>query len=510
MPRVSPAFDRAMAWLRRFLEEGRVRPGGQLPGVKSLAAEAGVSHVVMLKAVRSLAGDGVLRVRPGAGTVYVGRGRAPLSSTRERTGLRVLTGWQRTREQLRRDLLNGALGDSGLLPTGKELCHRYGVSPPTLRRAISALMDENILEPDRRRYRVVRPRRRGPSNSVIFMFRARPTGSLENMPPRSLELVRELERSCMLAELNLVHVPCDQRSPTGRIQWDESLTDAENEPLADATLGCVVWTIGFNHNQVRRVLARLAALGKPIAVLDETAVPRAMYGVAANLVCVFSMATGRSCGIQVGRFLLRLGHRHTAFICLQGGVEWSELRLDGFREGLCTMPEASEVRVVSPPPLQTDDVLPFNPDTVLVSHLRPDFREGMVYALQVYHRSLRDAVARHMRRRQLHPMLRRVLHDSTVTAWVAANDLTGILCLEFLRHMRVDVPQRISLVAFDDTLESAFNQLTSFNFDYHGLTQRMLDHACGPVHRRGRGRSVETVEIEGFVNERRSTAPPVS
>ncbi|MBD3242470.1 MAG: GntR family transcriptional regulator [Chitinivibrionales bacterium] len=510
MTRGQDARGRALRFLRGHLAQGHTAPGELLPGAKRLARMAGVSHVTMLKALRRLAGEGVVTIKPGAGTVYQGEDVTVDAGKPAAKPYRAVTGWRRTLLQLRHDLLSGVLGDSGPLPSTKELCHRYGVCARTLRKALSALMDEGHLAPDRGRYRLVTPRSRGPRNAVLFVFRARPTGSLENMPPRSLELVRELERGCVLAELSLIHVPCDLRSVSGEMQWDETLTDAESGTLSNSVLGCVFWTIGFTPDNVRVLLARLAGFGKPIAVLDELALPRSLYAVAGQLVQVFSIATGESCGEDVGRYLLRKGHRHAAFIGVQAGLEWCQHRLEGFRRVFEAAPGASPVRVVAPPRLDAEDLLPFGPDSILTRDLDTRFRAAMIYAVQVYHRSLQDAVRRALRGPQVGPMLRRLLRDAEVTVWVGANDIMGLLCLELLRALDIDVPQRISLIAFDDTLESSFHQMTSYNFDYHGLTRRMLTHVCSSPHHGARGRRPDTVEITGFVNERRTTARTIA
>jgi DNA-binding GntR family transcriptional regulator len=502
--RKRPAQEKASAYLHQLLGSGTVAAGQTLPNVKGLAKEVGVSHVAMLRALGELGRAGVVRVNPGARTVYLGGEGGALGGAVPQGKRRPETGWRRTAGQLRDDVLNGVFGADDPLPSAKELTFRYGVCNRTLRKALDSLVEQGYIVPQRKQYVVVQPRSRGPSNTVLFVFRARATGSLENMPPRSLELLRELERACALSELNLAHVPCDMAQGGAMGPSDDHLLDADDGALRDSVLGGVLWTIGFRPEHVRSLLLRLARFGKPIAVLDELSLPPSDFGAGRHLARVFSMATSELCGEQMGHHLLRQGHRHAAFVSIAPGVDWCEQRLAGLRRVFAGCEQAGPVRQVIPPRSELASLLPFRPEAVLARTMRRDFRAAMSKAMQVYHRSLQDAAGREMRKAKLWPLLRRLIEDREVTAWVGANDSVALSCLDFLRSLQVAVPQRISVLGFDDTLEASYEQLTSYNFNYHNLTRQMLSYVCGPVHRRESARHTQ-VEVEGFVNERMTT-----
>jgi GntR family transcriptional regulator len=59
--------------LRAAVGAGALRPGEQLPGLREVAEQLGVSHNTLRAAVAKLEADGVLETRHGAGT-YVARG----------------------------------------------------------------------------------------------------------------------------------------------------------------------------------------------------------------------------------------------------------------------------------------------------------------------------------------------------------------------------------------------------------------------------------------------------
>ena len=104
-------------------------------------------------------------------------------------------------------------------------------------------------------------------------------------------------------------------------------------------------------------------------------------------------------------------------------------------------------------------------------------------------------------RELLAPRLHEVLALSDVTAWVAANDSLAFVLLDFLRDARVDVPDRLSVVGFDDTPGAFTSGLTSYNFNAGLFAQRMLEHVLSPSVGRP-GRKPDWIEVPGFVAER--------
>jgi len=59
--------------------------------------------------------------------------------------------WRQIAERLRGDIASGAIGENGKLPTEAELATRFGVNRHTVRRAIAALAEQNVVRADRGR-----------------------------------------------------------------------------------------------------------------------------------------------------------------------------------------------------------------------------------------------------------------------------------------------------------------------------------------------------------------------
>jgi hypothetical protein len=99
-----------------------------------------------------------------------------------------------------------------------------------------------------------------------------------------------------------------------------------------------------------------------------------------------------------------------------------------------------------------------------------------------------------------------LLGDAAVSAWVADNDVTALVCLSYLESRQVAVPLRVSVVGFDDGNFALVNNLTSYNFNCRAVMLAALNHLLAPS-----AAGPRRVEIEGFVAQRLSTgvAPTV-
>jgi DNA-binding LacI/PurR family transcriptional regulator len=103
------------------------------------------------------------------------------------------------------------------------------------------------------------------------------------------------------------------------------------------------------------------------------------------------------------------------------------------------------------------------------------------------------------------PVFKQALENRAVTAWVMANDYAATLALDYLKENNVRVPEDLSIISFDNTLDAMENQLTSYDFNPNGIVSIMLRYALRPSSvSPPRGRQV--IEADGAIIERRSTA----
>ncbi len=507
--------DAALRTLRDELRRVRRDKRPRLPTVAALAARAGVAKNTMLRAVRSLVAEGELSAKPGVGL----RPR-----DREQEGLVACPGggvsqpaarcrWQRTVRAVRQDIHSDALG-VGALPAPAALAQRYGVSLPTFRRVLAALVSERLLVVRRGRYARAYPA--APPHATILLLargelrgdRAGSEAVLSPISARTVENLRALEQYCARTGVRLQHVPCYfQRSAVhagyGPSELERLLRDR-------AVVGALIWVTALTEGAVVHLVQRLRARALPVAVLDEVATLRdssALAGLPG--VSSFSLACRSVDGLAVGRYLLQLGHRRVA--CLTGWPEqgWSRNRLAGVRQAYDEAGFGRAVSVFAAGELEDvtheQRVLGSVRDVMgraLSSQIRhPDGKRAVVGGTPPLFDDLRVAVHRALLRRRLQPAVRRAAADTGITAWVGVNDAVALEALDQLRFQQVGVPRNVSLVGFDNTMEGAYRGLTSYDFNGPALVRAMVDHVVS-----GGASAASDVVPEGFVVERSTTA----
>jgi DNA-binding LacI/PurR family transcriptional regulator len=279
---------------------------------------------------------------------------------------------------------------------------------------------------------------------------------------------------------------------------------------AGVVLGFLVWTMGYASEAVAGLLGMLAALRRPVALLDESGelrLPQAL--VRRCRARIFRLADDVAAGSQVGRYLVDLGHRAVAFVSPVHGAYWSRRRLAGLAQAVAaadgrvatlTLDKRDQSAFVTglTRPL-ADEALRRIGSTVAGGHL------ALTYTAHTTHERLDAALEHQAMGAHLDRVLARTVRQSDATAWVAASDSVALLCLDFLKRHRRAVPGDVSVVGFDDGLDAFINRLTSYNFNGSAAVHAMLRHVLDD--RRARGpETALTLGFDGFIAERSTVA----
>jgi hypothetical protein len=315
---------------------------------------------------------------------------------------------------------------------------------------------------------------------VVLISAFRPGLDAASLEERNLGHMHGMEITCAQQGLALRKVFCWYEESTLTVTEDNGPLYSRKE--LEEILGLAVFGRGLTGSTYGSFLHGLTAYGKPISILDERGdVPAALGGKASASMRIFSVGCSAGPGRGAARFLLGLGHRRVAYISPFHSQAWSANRLAGLREGFARagLPDAVVPRCADGP------------------------GERLRTALDVPTESSLWQPLAHL----LGPSLKDLLQQRDVTAWVAANDIVGIVCLRYLRDKGIPVPRRMSVMGFDDTIFSLVNGLTSYNFNGGATVSAMVSHITRPSWPPLRRRAGEVVEIEGFVNERGSTGP---
>jgi DNA-binding LacI/PurR family transcriptional regulator len=293
----------------------------------------------------------------------------------------------------------------------------------------------------------------------------------------------------------------------------------------------------------------LTATKKPVAVLDEAGnfefPSRLQYN---RFLSVFRIAA-KTAGRAVGRRLLSLGHRRAAFFSYRHGQLWSQKRFLGVSEEFSKAGLGENVAV-----LARDEIIDIRElvlaasgysertfERVFARDLTKDQYEHFlgrfraVRELNLVGGSAETARARadmavvaaaaeagasrevlsemshivmtrvgqHLMRLYMQPLFEKALADSRITAWIGANDTTGLAALRYLRARGVSLPDRLSLVSFENLPEAFGARLTSYDFGLSQIIHHMLRFITEPPGATPPRRLVP-LEVEGLIIERGS------
>jgi DNA-binding LacI/PurR family transcriptional regulator len=225
-------------------------------------------------------------------------------------------------------------------------------------------------------------------------------------------------------------------------------------------------------------------------------------------------------GQLVGNYLVGLGHRSMAYFTTTDQDPAGQARLVGLREAFARAGSPEAVRLCVPGPLQgmagrvigrqmqgADDMA----DILSAAHEYERTLEAHAsrHGAQLVNYAVGQEVSRENLRRYLYgtfePLFGQVLADPGPTAWVTYSDVLGMLARSFLLSRGIAIPRRLSLVSFDDTIESFGAGLTSYDFNMTQVVHDMLDHILNYVPNRRRRNS--PVEIPGTLMQRASSGP---
>jgi DNA-binding GntR family transcriptional regulator/DNA-binding LacI/PurR family transcriptional regulator len=497
-PAKRPALETAVRFMRRLLAAGRLAPGHRLPTSRALAAQAGVSPNTMLSALRILSAEGLVSLRRSRG-ILVGPDEASNQPATETPAAVRKTRAHRLTAQLRREIMSGSLAHVVRLPPTKQLCSRYGVCATTLRRALHTLQGEDLLHEYRRGYRIHPPLHRN-ANAVGLVVGSDATGlwTQHSSVSWQTEFTRALESECLRRGLDLITFSsqAEPLSPAAPAHARPELLGLISSRLSTAVERLINATRHIGGREMPAAFFDLDIAGWP-----KQRMPLASFGV--------FTPSQRDAGKRVGRYLWQLGHTDVCYVCPYHENRWSHERLEGLRQAF------SEAGA------RPDAVVPITRDGVTVhlnygegnqpfgigliqhcTHINRRFglRPDAYIALRGTAADIEESVRL---REATGPLVERAL-ETKATAWVAGNDRAAFAILSLLRDRGIEVPGRVSLIGFDDSVVAFHNNLSSYSFDIATCALRALNFV---TYRQPRSRSNQVVEtIPGMVVPRSTTA----
>lgn len=505
---------RARTLLSDLVNKARSGQSGRLPTVKALAAAAGVSHGIMGEVVREFVTAGVLLSHRSRGTVVRTEGVPAHCAVAH---LPLSRRWEQIRMAISEEAVAGRYGFGGPLPSPKELMKRFGASFRTVRRALKSLVDAGTIEPFRRTYRVACASAPTSRRSRIILFTCgTQTGRLYDFNGRTHDYFHALEQECLSRNLSLQVIPC-YHTPSG-MQFD-----GENSGLVDGIVrgndvaGFMVWQTDLPDDFVRRVVLQLEEFGRPISLFNDlrdavVADTRSPGRHIRNVAFQDNYLAGR----QVARHLIQRGHRRVTCFTAAKDHGWSQDRIRGIRDAYAEASHGDAVRECAlelrglsfsegdlPPWARHVASLASSNTTAIERDLGVSVQAAT--SVEIRNRLI-DITFQELLGREFAQAFRANTADPAITAWVGINDLYAVACLLYLREHRIAVPQAVSVVGFDNSIEARFQRLTSYCFNEASAMHLMVEFILRPHTPLLPGDPRKPVEVNGFVHERGTTA----
>jgi DNA-binding transcriptional regulator YhcF (GntR family) len=518
-----PGMQKAVGFIMHGIAADRFRD--QLPSIKSLAKAADVSYVTMWKAIEELKAQGTISRSNRAVSPPV-NATPPTSSDDEREAPHATVEgrdievfeprWRKMLTRLKQDILTGGFHPGQPLPSCKELQGLYNVSYPTLKKVLESLVEQDIIKTHQRGYIVPALAKSESSARIVVIGCGWEDGTLW-IDYQDKNYFRILESECIQSKISLdIVVYCRQ---SDQICFIDTVSRKPYTLSNENVLSFIVIVANLKISP-EEVLQKLLLLKKPVAVLDVVggweASPRMLNNYYFRL---FTVTTSMHPPQWVGRYMLNLGHSEIAFISPFHKALWSQQRLRGIKE---LYRDAGLVNNVHPFVL---DRYAFQWD-----YLQEDFDnpEDIKALIAGYNKWQNYADSKFIRKfghynytifkylsewncatgeiyHRMMPLFERALENKRISAWVMANDYTATLALDYLKKNNKRVPEDLSVISFDNTIDAMENQLTSYDFNLNGIVSIMLRYALRPSSVASPQGKV-AVEAEGTIIERRSTA----
>jgi DNA-binding LacI/PurR family transcriptional regulator len=229
-----------------------------------------------------------------------------------------------------------------------------------------------------------------------------------------------------------------------------------------------------------------------------------------------AVAYTEQCGLKAGQFLIERGHRSVAYISATHGNPWSKNRLRGLIQAFENAGFSDAVQIYTLDAYENIWSFQHVPDSRFArnkGHFRTLYSglSGLIRSSDLFlkkkfimaNSEMNQLEAYIKMRNGVSPLVERAILDSPVTAFACANDAIAMMALCNLKKHGKRVPQDISVVGFDDTLDAYHERLSSFNFNMQSTAARMFAHIVMP---NARSRMQRSVEIPGYMVERSSSA----
>jgi len=471
-----------------------------------MAHEAGVAVITMQRAIEVLKKEHRIYSAPRRGTHINTESDAnqpvtsfdpDISPDIEPDMIQTAPRWQTVKEIILEDIAKGIFPPGEMLPTSKELCIQYDTSPLTLRKVLFSLTKDKKISLYKNRYKVTKAPNREQGGTIVIIAAHFDIHTLSVRSPILSNFFSVIERQQYISRFNIEIFA--YFGILGKGENNRSIAEIER---THTIIGYIIVDSSIPSGDLHALLHLLSTTKKPVGILDESGFYHENKVTRYNPNIRFFTLTnlGSNAGRVIGNYLFAKGHRKIGFITGHD-VSWSRNRLQGCKKALITPENQDAVQLFTTNQkdrktefIQLDFYRKLNdifPGKELSSlHFRSKYITQFLNDVHLF--------------REMESVYEQAIQDSTISAWVGANDLFAYFGYFFLHKKNIPVPESISVVGFDNSFESQVYGITSYDFNATTALHAILQFLFTPTVVRLRER-VRHVEIPGIIIERNST-----
>lgn len=498
MSRPNPARLKVRETILRLLEKSATL---RLPSVREISRMCGVSSATAWKEIKHLESQGLLVTKWGHHTIP-----ADLKTEDKPANKTEWPKWESVRDRILEDIKSGLYPPGTQLPSRKQLQSRLSVSFQTITKSLQALVTTGVIEPKGNSFRVLfrTPKRKWRPRIVVVGSGNRPgTPKIESERERDFYHFLTVEAQTAQVDIEFVvyddwsEHPCFYCSRKGKTAF---------LPEDDDVLGYIVSS--WHIKNLSTCLHSIYTSDKPVSVWMEN--PSGYDGIRKNGCTYFNIGYSPTPGIQMGDYLLRLGHCEIAYISPFHGSTWSKDRLLGLAKSFSRAGRKYKVHPFTPGEAAsewsfTDEIVESaQPGELLITDR---LENSLPPQFDIRYERFRSEEIKLLRDRNIFQVIRPavdgIIKNRNITAIVASNDLCALLILDYLNWLGIPVPSRLSVAGFDDSFQGLTQGLTSYSFNTRFLVKEMLVNASTDVLTNSKESEIRF--FEGGVVERSTT-----
>jgi DNA-binding LacI/PurR family transcriptional regulator/DNA-binding transcriptional regulator YhcF (GntR family) len=535
-----PAVQQALDFINEKIATGEWSKGSFLPSVRALAQAAQVSQATVSKATKILSQKGLITTQE--------RCRMRVGKFGAACALPVLPKWAEKRAILEKEIISGIFEPREKLPPLKELQARYGICFGTAKKILETLVHDGIVRPNGKGYSLPEFSAAANMQHIVFITCAGHFSQASALNHEHNRIINLLENECNRIGVLFTLIEIDFFDS---MECHKAISKL---PYGNDIAGYILDLWWYNAPIFRRsymdVLTRLSDIGKPTAIIDETADFDLPVQFVLNPGLQVYRIEGRRAGERVAQYVLKRGHRSSVYIAPSHFARWSRERFEGVQSQFARITgsgnahliqsnldvmlvyvfaasglddkKIKKIIAVGRTPSQAKDLerlwmnfkkgrAPMRGRTI------PDIR-GFKRSMAALAGTTRHGVEKDFFEKmctgalsvavdrvfgnELIALFKEALKIRDATAWICANDQTAFRAISFLKERGIRVPEDISVTGFDNIPVSALEQhLTTFDFNAMGFVYQMINFIVRPPRPRGHYRH-QVIEVEGMLIER--------